>query len=109
MLAMFCFNLAIANYFLDNSEVAVVTFLGIGHSLLVIKAFLIIQNEKLTGLKEQAKQWLLEISLFIGLAGYSVGASDPLYCAILIVMCICGVFSFVGFALHTEMSKIHID
>jgi hypothetical protein len=106
MLAMFCFNLAVANYLLSDGGFAAVIFLGVGYLLLAIKAYLIVKNESIDGVKEQGKQWLLEISLFIGLLAYTVAADAPLYFAILAVSSICGVIAFICIALHAEMSKM---
>jgi hypothetical protein len=105
MLALFCFNVAITN-FLIGDELVANTVLFIGCILLVGKVYFIIQNENLDGLKNQAKQWLFEISLFIGYVGYSVSFSAPLYSAILVVTGVCGILAFIGVALHTEMSKM---
>lgn len=105
MLALFCFNVSITN-FLNGNDVVATTVLFIGCILFIFKVYFIIKNENLEGLKDQAKQWLFEISLFTGYVGYSVAFSAPLYSALLVVAGACGILIFIGVALHTEMSKM---
>lgn len=105
ILALLCFNVSITS-FLNGNDVVANTVLFIGCTLFIFKAYLIIKNENLEGLKNQAKQWLFEISLFIGYVGYSVAFSAPLYSALLVVTGACGILLFIGVAVHTEMSKM---
>ena len=106
MLAMLCFNFAILNL-QQQSDLTSVCFFLIGFFLLAAKSNLIVKNSNgREDLREQALQWLFEISLFVGYAGYNIGTHSPLFCAVLVVIGVILLLAFLGIVLNIEMSKL---
>lgn len=105
MLAMVFFNLAVMYYFNDYN--LSVFYLFAGSALLLLKACIVKVSGSCT--KEQLKQWLVELSLLMALAGWSLLPMHLLHGVIFIVVSIVGLLMFVWLALYDEMSKLDDD